>query len=95
MHRNVPVVRAADEPFDKAFRLMQENAIPALPVVDRLGKLRGLITPEKIGELMMMSSLPKGGQAAWREAAAGDVRSGSLKRVASVSAKGQWPGAAY
>lgn len=66
MHRDVPVVRA-DEPFDKAFRLMQENAIPALPVVDRLGKLRGLITPENIGELMMMSSLlPKGGQPAWR-----------------------------
>jgi predicted transcriptional regulator len=55
------------EAFDKAFRLMQENAIPALPVVDRLGKLRGLITPENIGELMMMSSLlPKGGQPAWR-----------------------------
>ena len=66
MHRDVPVVRA-DEPFHKAFRLMQENAIPALPVVDRLGKLRGLITPENIGELMMMSSLlPKGGQPAWR-----------------------------
>jgi len=66
MHRDVPVVRA-DEPFDKAFRLMQENAIPALPLVDRLGKLRGLITPENIGELMMMSSLlPKGGQPAWR-----------------------------
>ena len=46
---------------------MQENAIPALPVVDRLGRLLGLITPENIGELMMMSSLlPKGGQPAWR-----------------------------
>jgi Zn-dependent protease/CBS domain-containing protein len=66
MQRDLPVVHA-DEPFDKAFQLMQQSAFPALPVVDRLGRLRGLITPENIGELMMVTSLlPKGGQPAWR-----------------------------
>jgi len=66
MQRDLPTVRA-DEPFDKAFQLMQESAFPALPVVDRFGRLRGLITPENVGELMMVSSLlPKGGRPAWR-----------------------------
>jgi Zn-dependent protease/CBS domain-containing protein len=69
MQRDLPVVHA-DEPFEKAFHLMQQSAFPALPVVDRLGRLRGLITPENIGELMMVTSLlPKGGQPAWRATA--------------------------
>ena len=69
MQRDLPTVRA-DEPFDKAFQLMQESAFPALPVVDRFGRLRGLITPENVGELMMVSSLlPKSGRPAWRSSA--------------------------
>ena len=69
MQRDLPTVRA-DEPFDKAFQLMQESAFPALPVVDRFGRLRGLITPENVGELMMVSSLlPKTGRPAWRSSA--------------------------
>ena len=40
MQRDLPVVHA-DEPFEKAFHLMQQSAFPALPVVDRLGSLRG------------------------------------------------------
>ena len=66
MHRDLPVVQA-DEPFDKAFQLMQQSAFPALPVVDRLGRLLGLITPENIGELIMVSALlPRRAQPAWR-----------------------------
>jgi len=69
MQRDLPVVQA-DEPFDKAFHLMQQSAFPALPVVDRLGRLRGLITPENIGQLMIVSApLPRGVQPAWRNAA--------------------------
>ena len=69
MQRDLPTVRA-DEPFDKAFQLMQESAFPALPVVDRFGRLRGLITPENVGELMMVSSLlPKTGRPPWRSSA--------------------------
>jgi stage IV sporulation protein FB len=66
MKRDVPVVQP-DDPFDKAFQLMQERAVPALPVVDRLGRLRGLITPENVGEMMLVNSLHlNGGQPAWR-----------------------------
>jgi len=56
MHRNVPAV-APDEPFDKAFSLMQDAASPALPVIDGRGNLLGLVTPENVGELMMVHSL--------------------------------------
>ena len=55
--------------FDGAFRLMQESACPALPVVDGLGRLVGLITPENVGELMMVRSiLREGERPAWRPA---------------------------
>jgi CBS domain-containing protein len=55
MQRDLPTVRA-DEPFDKAFQLMQESAFPALRwwIVSAF---RGLITPENVGELMMVSTL--------------------------------------
>lgn len=68
MQRDLPVV-LPDEPFDKAFQLMQESAFPALPVVDRAGRLRGLITPENVGELMLVNTLlPKEGRPSWRSA---------------------------
>ena len=70
MRRDLPAVRA-DDPFDEAFRLMQESASPALPVVDRLGRLLGLITPENVGEMMLVNSLrPRDGRVAWRSARA-------------------------
>jgi len=74
--RDLPTVRA-DEPFDKAFQLtqesasfqlMQESAFPALPMVNRFGRLRGLITRENVGELMMVSTLlPETGRPARRD----------------------------
>jgi stage IV sporulation protein FB len=68
MRRDLPVV-GPNDPFEEAFRLMQESASPALPVVDRVGRLLGLITPENVGEMMMMNSLrPRNGQRAWRTA---------------------------
>jgi stage IV sporulation protein FB len=67
MHREIPTVRT-DSNFDTAFRTMQECQCPALPVLDRFGKLVGLITPENVGELMMISSvLPDGTFPSWRE----------------------------
>lgn len=55
--------------FEGAFRIMQESACPALPVVDGLGRLVGLITPENVGELMMVRSiLREGERPAWRPA---------------------------
>ena len=56
MRQNVPVV---DEhaPFEEAFRLMNTSGFPAIPVLNRFGRLVGLITPENIGELMMLRGL--------------------------------------
>ncbi len=55
--------------FEGAFRLMQESACPALPVVDDHGRLVGLITPENVGELMMVRSILRAGELpAWRQA---------------------------
>ncbi len=68
MRRDIPVVRYA-APLDEAFRLMRDCECPALPVVDRWGRLTGMITPENIGELMLIRSLmPKRGALAWRRA---------------------------
>src|SRR6266850_1022653 len=66
MHRNLPVV-GPHESFEEAFRLMEESGSPALPVVDRMGRLLGLITPENVGELMLVNSLrPRNSRPAWR-----------------------------
>lgn len=40
--------------FAEAFRLMQDCKCPALPVTDDEGRLVGLITPENVGEMMMI-----------------------------------------
>jgi len=66
MRRDLPVVSAHD-PFNEAFREMQQCGCPALPVVDRLGRFVGLITPENVGEMMLVRSLrPASGRPAWR-----------------------------
>jgi stage IV sporulation protein FB len=47
--------------LDEAFRLLQEKSAPAVAVVDGAGRLVGLVTPETIGEMMMLQqALPKG-----------------------------------
>ncbi len=66
MRRNLPCVRPTD-PFDEAFRLMQESSCPVLPVVDHAGRLVGVITTENVGEMMFVRSiLPPGAAPAWR-----------------------------
>jgi CBS domain-containing protein len=70
MHRNLPTV-GPDDPFDQALRLMQDSGSPALPVVDSLGHLLGLMTPENVGKMMLLQSLrPGAGQPNWRLARA-------------------------
>lgn len=65
MHCDVPILRV-DESFERAFHLMQDSQCPALPVVGYDGQLVGLVTPEAIGELMMMRSiLSRGGFPTW------------------------------
>lgn len=69
MRRDLPVVYAY-EPFEEAFRRMEECGCPALPVVDASGRFVGLITPENVGELMLVQSLrPAGARPAWRRVA--------------------------
>jgi Zn-dependent protease/predicted transcriptional regulator len=68
MHRDLPIITPEDS-FADAFQKMQESACPAVSVVDRDGHFLGLITPENVGELMLVRSLlPPGGRPAWRPA---------------------------
>lgn len=55
MRRGIPTVTAGT-PFDEAFRIMQESNCPAVPVLDRMQRLVGLLTPENVSELMMIHS---------------------------------------
>lgn len=67
MHREVPVVHHAAS-FDEAFRRMQECQCPGLGVVDGRGQLVGLVTPESVGEMMMVRSvLPRDRAPSWRQ----------------------------
>jgi Zn-dependent protease/CBS domain-containing protein len=42
--------------LDRAFQLMQQGGTPALPVLNRVGELVGMFTPENVGEFMMIQS---------------------------------------
>lgn len=67
MHRDLPVV-STHTPFHEAFAQMNACGCPALPVLEN-GRLVGLITPENVGELMLVQSLrepPASGR--WRPA---------------------------
>jgi Zn-dependent protease len=47
--------------LEDAFRLLQEKSAPAVGVVDSAGRLVGLVTPETVGEMLMVhEALPKG-----------------------------------
>src|ERR1700704_341280 len=47
--------------LEAAFRTLQETSAPAVGVVDPAGRLVGLITPETVGEMLMVQqALPKG-----------------------------------
>jgi Zn-dependent protease len=66
MRREVPTV-SMHASFEEAFMLMQSSGSPALPVVDHRGRLVGLITPDNVGEMMMVHSvLSREGRPPWR-----------------------------
>ncbi len=59
MRRDIPTVTTGTR-FEEAFRIMQECNCPALPVLDSMKRLVGLLTPENVSELMMVhSAMPK------------------------------------
>lgn len=55
MRTNIPSV-SQSMLFDRAFAMMQQCSCPALPVLDSLGRLVGLFTPENVGEMIMVQS---------------------------------------
>jgi Zn-dependent protease/CBS domain-containing protein len=59
MRRDIPTVTTGTR-FEEAFRIMQECHCPAVPVLDSMKRLVGLLTPENVSELMMVqSALPR------------------------------------
>jgi stage IV sporulation protein FB len=58
------------QPLEDAFKVLQEKAAPAVLVVEVSGRLIGMVTPETIGEMMMVhEALPKGATfGPWRPA---------------------------
>jgi CBS domain-containing protein len=66
MHANVPTVKY-NASFDHAFRVMQECQCPGVGVVGNDGRLIGLLTPETVGEMLMIQSLlPRDGKPSWK-----------------------------
>jgi stage IV sporulation protein FB len=55
MRTDIPVIEDRRN-LDEALRLMQEQGLPAIGITNREGKLLGLITPENIGEMMMVQA---------------------------------------
>jgi Zn-dependent protease len=55
MRRDIPTVTTGTR-FEDAFRIMQECNCPAVPVLDRMKRLVGILTPENVTELMMVQS---------------------------------------
>jgi len=53
MVTNVPTI-GSRHTLDEAFRLLQDKSAPAVGVLDGEGRLAGLITPETIGEMLMV-----------------------------------------
>lgn len=67
MQSGVPTI-SADAPLERAMWQMQQCACPALAVVDRWGQIVGLISPESVGEFMMIHSiLPRGTPLSWQK----------------------------
>jgi stage IV sporulation protein FB len=56
MRRDIPVVPQRGS-LEQALRTMQEQRLPAVGVEDSGGRLVGLVTPENIGEMMMVHAL--------------------------------------
>lgn len=55
MRRDIPVL-GEGQPLEEALRVMQAGGLPAVGIVDENGTLLGLVTPENVGELMMVQA---------------------------------------
>jgi len=60
MVKDIPTIERSSR-LEEAFRLLREKAVPGVGVVDVAGRLIGLVTPETIGEMLMVRrALPDG-----------------------------------
>jgi CBS domain-containing protein len=59
MRSDIPLLHHR-QPLEEALRLMQSATLPAVGVEDSRGRLVGLITPENVGEMMMVLTASKG-----------------------------------
>jgi stage IV sporulation protein FB len=60
MVKDIPTIDRSHR-LEEAFRLLQEKAVPAIGVVDGIGRLSGLVTAETVGEMLMVRrALPEG-----------------------------------
>jgi CBS domain-containing protein len=55
MNRDVPSV-GVETPFERAFQIMNEASVAAVLVRDRAGRVVGVMTPENVGEMMMVQA---------------------------------------
>lgn len=61
MHPDVPTVGHRQN-LEGVLRLLRESGAPAVGVTDAAGRLVGLVTPENVGELMMVLAARPGGR---------------------------------
>ena len=57
MSTGIPVLRPSD-PLEQAVAALREAEVPALGAVDRAGRLVGYLTPENLGEYIVVASAP-------------------------------------
>jgi len=55
MRTDIPVI-GPRQSLNDALRPMQERRLPAIGIADEVGRLLGLVTPENIGEMMMVEA---------------------------------------
>jgi CBS domain containing-hemolysin-like protein len=67
MRSDIPIIEHRRN-LEDALRMVQEKRLPAVGVNDAAGRLLGLITPEDIGEMMMIQAARPDGRAGapWR-----------------------------
>lgn len=61
MQPDIPVIQSR-RCLDDALRLLQEQRLPAVGVADAGGRLVGLVTPEAVGEMMMINAARSKGE---------------------------------
>ncbi|MBB3770962.1 Zn-dependent protease/CBS domain-containing protein [Angulomicrobium tetraedrale] len=61
MQGDIPTVDTR-APLDRALRLITEKGVPVVGVVDSTGRLVGLLSPENVGEMMMLRAAQPDGR---------------------------------